>query len=83
MSVDRLLGEIMSLNCCEQDNLSFRLLQRNCVQQVDSHRGSREIQLGIMRLSIRLNECSCTSIQEATTEATNLSSDLRTVSGLL
>jgi len=83
MSVDRLFGEIMSLNCCEQDNLSFRLLQRNCVQQVDSHRGSREIQLGIMRLSIRQNECSCTSIQEATTEATNLSSDLRTVSGLL
>ena len=28
-SVDRLFGEIISLNCCEQDNLRFRLLQRN------------------------------------------------------
>ena len=85
-SVDRLFGEIISLNCCEQDNLRFRLLQRKFVQQVDSHRGSRKIQLlGMMRLSIRLNECSCTSTgtQEATTEATILSSDLRTVSGLL
>ena len=82
-SVDRLFGKIISLNCCEQDNLRFRLLQRKFVQQVDSHRGSREIQLDMMRLSIRLNECSCTSTQEATTEATILSSDLRTVSGLL
>ena len=36
-SVDWLFGEIKSLNCCEQDNLRFRLLQRKFLQQVYSH----------------------------------------------